>query len=540
MKILVLDKIADAGIELFRQQPGYDVIVAWEAVDGWDPKKNPGQVLELVQAHPDAAGIAVRSDSKITAEVMEAAGNLKVVGRAGVGVDNIQIDSATDHGVIVMNTPGGNTIATAELTFTHLLCAARPICPADADMKAGKFPRKTLPKGTELRGKTLGVCGLGRIGTEVARRAQAFEMKVLAYDPYVTPERARSLEVQKVELDALFAESDYLTFHVPKPEKPLVDSKAIAKMKPGVRMVNVARGGIIDEAALVEGLKSGHVAWAGLDVFEDEPPAEDHPLRSLPNVNLTPHLGASTVEAQESVGVEIAEQMIEALNGGMVRNAINAPSVDPKTLEQLRPYLELGEKLGSFLQQLGVSDEQVVELHVTYTGKLIDVSTVPVSRAIQRGYLKVISPNVNDVNAPKKLEELGIAVDFTKSNAGTEYSELITVRAKAASGKTRQVAGTLFGPQQQPRIVEIDGHAVEVNTKGRMLVLKNNDVPGIVGFLGTTLGNDGVNIANLSLARDQGQGFAISVYEIDSAPSAEALEAIKGHAAIQKFRLITL
>lgn len=540
MKILVLDKIADAGIELFRQQPGYDVVVAWEAVDGWDPKKNPEQVLDLVRQHSDVTGIAVRSDSRVTPEIMAAAPQLKVVGRAGVGVDNIQVDAATDHGVIVMNTPGGNTIATAELTFTHLLCAARPICPADAQMKAGKFPRKAMPKGTELRGKILGVCGLGRIGTEVARRAQAFGMSVLAFDPYVTPERARSLEVEKVELEDLFAQSDFITFHVPKPEKPIVNAASIARMKPGVRLINVARGGIIDEAALVEGLKSGQVAWAGLDVFEEEPPAEDHELRRLPNVNLTPHLGASTVEAQESVGVEIAEQMIEVLNGGMVRNAINAPSVDPKTLEQLRPYLELGEKLGSFVQQLGLGDEQATQLTVTYTGKITDVSTVPVSRAIQRGYLKAISPNVNDVNAPKKLEELGIAADFIKSNAETEYAELISVKAHSATGKTREACGTLFGPAQSPRIVEIDGHAVEVNTKGRLLVLKNDDVPGIVGFLGTTLGNDKVNIANLSLARDQGQGFAISVYEIDSVPSEATLNAIREHPAIQKFRLVSL
>ena len=439
-----------------------------------------------------------------------------------------------------MNTPGGNTIATAELTFTHLLCAARPVCPADAAMKAGKFPRKTMPKGTELKGKTLGVCGLGRIGTEVARRAQAFGMNILAYDPFVTPERAKSLDVTKVELDALFSQSDYLTFHVPKPEKYLVDAAAIQKMKPGVRLVNVARGGIIDEMALVEGLKSGHVAWAGLDVFEDEPPAEDHPLRALPNINLTPHLGASTVEAQESVGVEIAEQMVEALNGGMVRNAINAPSVDPKTLEQLRPYLDLAEKLGTFIQQLGLGEEQANQLDITYTGRITDINATPVSRAIQRGYLRAISPNVNDVNAPKKMAELGVKVEVTKSNEETEYSELISVEIRAASGKTREVCGTLFGPSHIPRIVEIDGHAVEVNTKGRLLVLKNNDVPGIVGFLGTPLGNDGVNIANLSLARDQGQGFAVSVYEIDSAPSAATLQTIQEHSAIQKFKLITL
>ncbi len=540
MKILVLDKIADAGISLFRQQKGYEVVVAWEAVIGWDPKKHPGQVLELVQQHADAAGIAVRSDSQIDASVLQAATGLKVVGRAGVGVDNVNIDAATDRGVIVMNTPGGNTIATAELTFTHILCAARPICAADAEMKAGGFPRKTLSVGTELRGKTLGICGLGRIGTEVARRAQAFEMKVLAFDPYVTPERAASLDVEKVELDTLFGRSDYITFHVPKPERYLVDAGAIAKMKHGVKLINVARGGIIDEIALAAALHSGRVGGAGLDVFEQEPPPADHPLRKAPNINLTPHLGASTIEAQESVGVEIAEQMIEALNGGMVRNAVNAPSVDPKTLEQLRPYLNLAEKLGTFVQQLGLGEEQATQLTITYTGKLNDLNVTPVSRAIQRGYLRAISPNVNDVNAPKKFAELGIRVEAIKSSAEGDYNELIAVQARSQSGKSRTVCGTLYGKSQEPRIVEIDGHAVEVNTRGRLLVLKNNDVPGIVGFLGTTLGNDGVNIANLSLARDQGQGFAVSVYEIDSQPSPAAIEAIQSHPAIQKFRVITL
>lgn len=537
MKILVADKIAENGIEHFRAQDGFEVVLAWEAMADWDPKKNPSQVKDLIR---DVDGVAVRSDTQITSDVLAVAERLKVVGRAGVGVDNIDIPACTERGVIVMNTPSGNTNATAELTFTHILCCARPICRADAEMKSGGFPRKTLPKGTELKGKTLGICGLGRIGTEVGRRALAFGMEVIGYDPFVTPERAQSLGFEKVELDQIYGRSDYITFHIPKPEGYLIDAAAIASMKDGVRIINVARGGIIDEQALAQALQSGKVACAGIDVFETEPLAADSPLRSLSNVNLTPHLGASTVEAQESVGYEIAIQMAEALQGGMVRNAINAPSVDPKELQKLAPYLKLGERLGSFLQQLGLAGECVERLEIGYFGKLVEMNTTPLSRAIQKGYLGRISPNVNDVNAPAKLAQLGLKVDITKSNKDAEYTELIEVRMVGSSGKTRTVAGTLYGKAHQPRIVEIDGHAVEVNTDGTLLVLKNNDVPGVVGFLGTVLGEAGVNIANLSLARDRGEGFAVSVYEIDSDPSAEAIAAIEANSDIQKFRIIHL
>lgn len=539
MKILVADVISSTGIDFLRQQPGVEVVVAWEAVENWKPKENPQQVLDLVR-EVNPAGIAVRSDTQVTAEVIEAAPALKVIGRAGVGVDNIDIEAATERGVVVMNTPGGNTIATAELTFTHILCCARPICAGDAEMKAGGFPRKTLKKGTELKGKKLGICGLGRIGTEVAQRAQSFEMKVLAFDPFVTPERAESLGVEKVELEDIYAQCDYITFHIPKPKDYLIDEAALAKMKDGVRLVNVARGGIIKESALVEAVKSGKVAAAGLDVFEQEPLPENSPLRATPGINLTPHLGASTVEAQENVGIEIAEQMHEALSGGMIRNAINAPSIDPKELEQLKPYLELGQKLGTFLQQLGLSGECVSKLEIGYYGKLTEMNTTPLSRAIQKGYLEHISPNVNDVNATTKMSQLGLQVDVTKTNETAEYTELVEVRAIGVNGKTRSLAGTLFGKKRQPRVVEIDGYGVEVSTSGKLLVLKNDDIPGIVGFIGTTLGKDGVNIANLSLARDCGQGFAVSVYEIDSDPSAEAQKAITEYPGIQKFKVVSL
>ncbi len=534
MKILVADKISPKGIELFKAQPGYDVVVAWEVMPDWSAA--PEQVKQLIA---DADAIAVRSETKVTADVIAAAPNLKVVGRAGVGVDNVDIDAATERGVIVMNTPGGNTIATAELTFTHMLCGARPIAQANATMKAGGWDRKKYG-GTELNGKVLGVCGLGRIGAEVSKRAQAFNMTILAYDPFLTESRAQSMGIKKVELTEIFKQADYITVHMPLTDdtRGMLGKDAFAQMKDGVRVFNCARGGIIDEAALIEAVNGGKVAAAGLDVYEDEPLAEDSPLRSLDKVVLTPHLGASTAEAQESVGVEVAEQMVEALAGGTVRNAVNMPSVDAKTLEVLKPYLKLGEALGTFIQQLG--GECIEKLTLTYYGKIVDLDALPLSRAIQRGYLKHIADRVNDVNAPKKLAELGVEVQTVKSSSETSYTELVEVQTVDAKGKTRTVGGTLFSKAQRPRIVHIDGYGVEVSTSGILLVLKNQDVPGIVGFIGQTLGEDKVNIANLALARDQGQGFAISVFELDSIPSEAAQKKISGHKDIEKFRIIEL
>lgn len=534
MKILVADKISAAGIEFLKKQEGCEVVVSWEVIDDW--KARPEQVISLIG---DVDAVAVRSETKITAAVMAAAPNLKVIGRAGVGVDNIDIEAATERGIIVMNTPGGNTIATAELTFTHMLCGTRPVAQASAAMREGRWDRK-LFSGNELNGKTLGICGLGRIGAEVAKRSLAFDMDVLAYDPFLTEGRADTLGVRKVELDEVFANADYITVHMPLTDatKHMIDAAAFAKMKDGVRIFNVARGGIIDETALAAAVKSGKVAAAGLDVYEEEPLAGDSELRKLETVVTTPHLGASTKEAQESVGIEIAEQIADALAGGTVRNAINMPSVDAKTLEALRPYLNLGQALGSFVQQL--APPNVEKLRITYFGKIIDLDTMPLTRAVLRGFLRKISDNANDVNAPKKLQELGIEMETVKSNQEAEYTELVEVQALCADGKTRTASGTLFGKAQTPRIVNIDGHGVEVNTAGILLVIKNDDVPGIIGFLGTELGKAKVNIANMSLSRDHGEGFAISVYELDSVPSAQAQEDILKHDAIMKFRIIEL
>ncbi len=527
MKILVADRISPLGVEYLKNQDGFDVVEAY------------GSSPEEVIAHAkDAAAIIVRSDTRVTREVMEAASLLKAIGRAGVGVDNIDIEAATERGVIVMNTPGGNTIATAELTFTHMLCGTRPIVRGASGMRQGKWERKQL-KGAELRNKTLSVLGLGRIGAEVAKRAQAFDMCVIAYDPYLTDERAKELEIEKVDLDEAFSRADYLTVHMPMtPEtKGIVDDSAFAKMKDGVRVFNCARGGIIDEAALIAALKSGKVAAAGLDVYEQEPLPEDHEFRTLENLNLTPHLGASTEEAQESVGVEIAEAIAEVLQGGRIRNAINMPSIDPKDLQTLSPYLELCMRLGAFARQ--AANGSVQSLHITYWGGMIEFDTIPLTRAVQKGWLKGIAGDegVNDVNAPFKIKALGIKVETTKSSSAVDYNELIEVRTIDSLGKEQSVRGTIIGKNADPRIVEVDGEAIEARPVDTLLVVRNLDKPGIVGKVGTILGEFGINIANMSLSRSEGSETALTILELDNEPSPEVIEKLVDDPDIQEARV---
>jgi D-3-phosphoglycerate dehydrogenase len=472
--------------------------------------------------------------------VLEAAPHLKVVGRAGVGVDNVDVEAATERGVVVMNTPSGNTIATAELTFTHLLCGARPVPQAAATMKAGKWDRKAFA-GVELFRKTLGVIGMGRIGGEVAKRAQAFGMRVVAYDPYLAPSRAKALQVEAVDLDQLLAESDFITVHMPLTEDTqyMIDEAAFAKCKSGVRIFNCARGGIIQESALIEALKSGQVAAAGLDVYESEPLAEDSELRKLPNLSLTPHLGASTAEAQAAVGVEIAEQITDVLTKGVIRNAVNMPSIDSAALKVLGPYLDLGKKLGTLVQQIAPS--QLSALNITYWGKIVDLDANAVTRAIQRGFLRRISADdVNDVNAPFLLKSLGIEAQVTKSNSDSDYTDLIKVEVIDADGNSHRAIGTLLGKHQQPRIVGINGREVEVAAEGKLLVLENLDQPGMVGEVGTLLGRCGVNIADMSLSRLVQGETAYMVVRVDSEPGEDARSEIKAHPKIKLAKFVQL
>lgn len=528
MKVLVADKISSKGVALLRQQSGLEVVEAYGS--------SPAKLLELVK---DVHAIAVRSETKVTAEVVAAAPLLKVVGRAGVGVDNVDVEAATERGVIVMNTPGGNTIATAELTFTHLLCGARPVPQAAGSMRDGKWDRKSF-SGMELFRKTLGIVGLGRIGGEVAKRAQAFGMRVLAFDPYLAPSRAKAMQVEAVALDDLFAQSDFITVHMPLTDdtRYMIDEAAFAKMKKGVRIFNCARGGIIKEAALLAALKSGHVAAAGLDVYEDEPLAGDSELRKLPNVTLTPHLGASTAEAQDAVGVEVAEQIADVLSGGVIRNAVNMPSIDAAALKVLGPYLDLGGKLGTLVQQ--IAPRQISALRITYWGSIIELDVNSITRAIERGFLRRISgEEVNFVNAPVLLQRLGVHAEAIKSTAESDYTELIQVEA-VAEGGVSSAAGTLIGKGKQPRIVNINGREVEVAAEGKLLVLENVDQPGMVGTVGTLLGRDGVNIADMSLSRLTPGGTAYMVVRVDTEPSERARGEIKGNPAIKLAKFVQL
>ena len=529
MKVLVADKISAKGVQFLRSQPGFEVVEAYNS-----PRE---KLLELVR---DVQAIAVRSETKITAEVIAAAPRLQVVGRAGVGVDNIDVDAATERGVVVMNTPSGNTIATAELTFTHLLCGARPVPQAAASMRAGQWDRKNF-SGIELHKKALGIIGLGRIGSEVARRAHAFGMRVLAFDPYLSPSRAKAMQVEQVELDELLRASDYITVHIPLTDQTryMLDEAALAKTRKGVRIFNCARGGIIREAALVAALKSGHVAAAGLDVYEDEPLPADHELRKLPNVTLTPHLGASTAEAQESVGLEVAEAIADALRGGIIRNAVNMPSIDAATLKILGPYLDLGAKLGTLVQQ--IAPKQVAALRITYWGRIVDLDANSVTRSIERGFLRRISgEEVNFVNAPVLLSRLGVQAEVVKSAAESDYTELIQVEAVAPDGKVFSADGTFIGKNSNPRIVAINGRDVEVAAEGKLLVLENIDQPGMVGTVGTILGRDGVNIADMSLSRLRPGDTAYMVVRVDTEPSEKARQEIKGNPAIKMAKFVQL
>lgn len=529
MKVLVADKISPKGVAFLRQQAGFDVIEAYGTA--------PAKLLELVK---DVHAIAVRSETKITAEVFAAAPLLKVVGRAGVGVDNVDVEAATERGVIVMNTPSGNTIATAELTFTHILCGARPVPQAAASMRAGQWDRKNF-SGSELFRKTLGIVGLGRIGSEVAKRAQAFGMRVLAFDPYLAPSRAKAMQVEAVSLDELLAAADYITVHMPLTDSThyLIDEAALAKCRKGVRLFNCARGGIIKEAALLAALKSGQVAAAGLDVYEDEPLAKESEFRALPNVVLTPHLGASTAEAQDAVGLEIAEQIVDVLAGGIIRNAVNMPSMDAVALKILGPYLDLGDKLGTLVQQ--VAPKQVASLRITYWGKMVDLDANAVTRSIQRGWLRRISGEaVNFVNAPLALQRLGVKLEVVKSTDETDYTELIAVEATAGDGSVHSAKGTLIGKASTPRFVELNGREVEAEAQGKLLIIENHDEPGMIGYVGTLLGKDKVNIANMSLSRQRAGETALMVINLDSEPSEAARRELKSHRAIKLAKFVQL
>ena len=504
-KVLVADPISPRGVEELRADAALDISIQTGLKED-----------QLISIIGEYSALVVRSETKVNARVIEAATNLKVVGRAGVGVDNVDVEAATKRGIIVMNTPGGNTISTAEHAFSLMVSIARNIPQADASVKAGKWERKAF-LGVELYNKTLAVLGMGRIGTEVARRAMAFGMRVLAYDPYLSASRARSLQVELVEkLDDILPRADFITLHMPlTPEtRHMLNAESLARARKGVRIINSARGGLIDEVALAAALQSGQVAGVALDVFEEEPPPPDFPLRRFPNVVLTPHLGASTAEAQEGVGIEVAQQIRAALLDGEIRNAVNMPNIDAKTLAIIGPHLELGEKLGRFLSQ--IARRRCDGLNINFSGKINDVDTTAVTRAILKGFLQQAGgADVNIVNAPAFAQTLGLKVTESRESALGDFTELIELTAAGESGWV-SVAGTFFG--HTARIVKINGRHVEAKPEGVVFLLENRDRPGIVGHVGTMFGKHGVNIAGMSLSRNQVGGQALTVLNLDSVP----------------------
>ena len=514
VKVLISDKLSPAAVEIFRNRGiEVDVKTGLAAAD-----------LRAIIANYD--GLAVRSATKVTRELLEAATNLKVVGRAGIGVDNVDVKSATARGVVVMNTPYGNAITTAEHAIAMMFALARQIPDASTSTRAGKWEKNRF-MGVELTNKTLGLVGCGNIGSIVADRAQGLKMRVIAYDPYLTEKRALDLGVEKVELDDLFARADYITLHTPLTEatRNLISREAIAKTRKGVRIINCARGGLIDEAALADALKSGQVAGAALDVFETEP-ATDSPLFGLDNVVCTPHLGAATTEAQENVALQVAEQMSDFLLSGAVANAINMPSVSAEEAPRLRPYMELCRLLGAMAGQLTQArDGTIKSVTIEYEGLAAGLNHRPLNAAALAGLLGPMIEGANMVNAPVLARERGIDVAEVVHDRPSEYQTL--VRLTIASGQTtRALAGTLFAGAR-PRIVEIKGIRVEADFARHMLYVTNQDKPGFIGRFGATLAGAGINIATFHLGRAEQGGDAICMVSVDEPVPEDVLAMVR-------------
>src|SRR6266446_5752094 len=526
-KVLIADAISQRGVDELSRDGAIEAAV-----------KTGLSEKELVDLIPDFSGLVVRSQTKVTAGVLNAGAKLRVVGRAGVGVDNVDVETATRRGVVVLNAPGGNTVSTAEHAFSLLLAVARKIAQADANVRARNWDKKNF-EGVELYNKTLGVIGMGRIGSELSRRAIAFGMRVIAYDPYLSASRARGLQVELVDdLDDLLTSADFISLHTPLTAEThhILDAARLQKAKRGVRIINCARGGLIDELALAKALHDGHVAGAALDVFEIEPLPPDSPLRSAQNLVLTPHLGASTAEAQESVGIEIAQSIRAVLLEGTIRNAVNMPNLDAKTLAIIGPHLRFGEKLGHFLSQ--VAPRRVDELKINYSGKVNELDTGPITRAVLKGFLQSAGgADINQVNAPAFAESLGLKITESRLSAVGDYTDLVELSADA-EGKTVSVGGAFFGAT--PRIVSVNSRPVEARPHGVVLILENTDRPGIVGRIGTLLGSHGVNIATMSLSRNQAGGCALTVLNLDTAPSDELLAEIRASGDIHSAQVIKL
>ena len=526
-KVLIADSISQRGVDELTRDNALEVTV-----------KTGLSERELVEVIPLFSALVVRSQTKVTSDILNAGAKLRAVGRAGVGVDNVDVETATRRGVVVLNAPGGNTVSTAEHAFSLLLAVARKIAQADANVRARNWDKKNF-EGVELYNKTLGIIGMGRIGSELSRRAIAFGMRVIAYDPYLSASRARGLQVELVdELDDLLTSADFISLHTPltAETRHILNAARLQKAKRGVRIINCARGGLIDELALAKALHDGHVAGAALDVFEIEPLPPDSPLRSAQNLVLTPHLGASTAEAQESVGIEIAQSIRAVLLEGTIRNAVNMPNLDAKTLAIIGPHLRFGEKLGRFLSQ--IAPKRADSLNINYSGKVNEADTTAITRAILKGFLQIAGGSeINEVNAPAFAETLGLKVSESRLSAPGDYTDMLELSAMG-EGKTVSVGGAFFGAT--PRIISINKRPVEARPHGVVLVLENTDRPGMVGRIGTLLGDHGVNIATMSLSRNQAGGTALPVLNLDTVPGEELLSEIRAGEDIHSAQVIQL
>jgi D-3-phosphoglycerate dehydrogenase len=510
LKILVADRLAEAGLEIFKSHKVLDLRV--------ERGMSPEQLKESI---PEFDALIVRSSTRVTTDVIEAAKNLKVIGRAGIGVDNIDIEAATLHGIVVMNTPQENAIAAAEHTISLMLALARKVPQADASMKAGRWEKSRFI-GAEVFNKTLGIIGIGNIGGIVADRAAGLKMNVFAYDPHIPPQTASRKGISLVSLDELLARSHFVTIHVPLTEETrnMIDARALEKMLPGSMLINCARGGIVNERDLYEALSSGHLGGAALDVFEKEPPL-DNPLCRLENVICTPHLGASTVEAQESVAVAVAERVVDYLLHGTMRNPVNVPSVSPEVLAYISPYLTLGEKLGKFLAQ--ISDFAIEEVIIEYQGELVERGVSPITSSVLTGlFTPIIGNRINIVSARAIARERGVSVREVTSSTAEDFVSLVGITARAGD-KQHSVAGTIFG-KKEIRIVRVNDYEIEAVPIGNMLFIYNHDRPGVIGNIGTMLAKHNINIATMYLGRDAAGGRAVSLWQIDSPVTKETVE----------------
>jgi D-3-phosphoglycerate dehydrogenase len=509
-KVLISDTLSEQGLERLRSVPELEIDIR--------PGLSPDELIRTIPAYH---ALIIRSGTKVTKAIVAAATNLRVIGRAGIGVDNVDVEAATKQGIVVMNTPGGNNVTTAEHALSLLLALSRNIPQANASLKAGRWEREKFT-GSEVCNKILGVVGLGNIGAIVAERALGLKMRVLAYDPFVSSETAAKLRVELGSLEEIYAKADFITVHTPltKDTRGLIGAAAFAKMKKGVRIINCARGGIVDETALLQAITNGTVAGAALDVFVEEPPPANHPLLKLEQVICTPHLGAATDEAQINVAIAIAGQVALFLTEGVIQNAVNFPALTAKQRAVLQPYLTLGEKLGSFLAQ--TSTEAPQEVQVEYSGDVAEYEVAPATAAVLRGVLSpVLESPVNYVNAPLIARERGIRVVESRSSRPSDFLNSVRVQVTTASG-TNTVEGAVFS-NKAVRLVRIDAFYLEAVPEGYILVIHNHDVPGVVGLMGTLLGKHGINIAGLELGREKVGGKAIALIHVDDQVPAAVL-----------------